>query len=354
MYFANFACISAIGDNAETTLGAIDAQVSGYHAEDYRCQNGNSAIMATIEDGLFYDTLLDIDLTGPITTKMVRCAKMLAFAIQDLKQQVTLNQPATLIWLGSDSSGPQQLSQTFVEEVMQELDAPVDTERLIMVNLGRAAGLYALRKAHELLHEQEHDYVLLGCAESPMDNDWLDSLDARGRLKAEGVVDGFAPGEGAGFLLLARTPELARACQQNSNAPLHTVALHQPGISQSPAHWGNETENKGEALHGAMLKALQSVPENKRICDAIVCSLNGELFWMKEHRVALARLSTEIGEAELYHPFEYCGDLGALSGILLLAQAAHLVQTQQHQSIMVYSSSDNAWRSVAVVQYYES
>ncbi|MFL0799238.1 MAG: hypothetical protein K6L80_02205 [Agarilytica sp.] len=349
MYLSTVAMISSIGANAQMTMDAMDAQVSGYRTCGFTCANGCPAVVSALDDGLFVDAILDIDIDGPFTTKLVRCVKLLAFAIEDLKQQVSFENPAPLIWLGAESDEYEPLPLGTISDVLSELDAPIKQDAIYPVNLGRASGIYALQHAYDLMNQKGFDYVVLGSAESPFTNEWLASLDERGRLKADGVADGFAPGEGAGFVVLARTPELASACTSDpeNSTPIY---LNLPGVAQSPSHWGNETAHKGEALHQAMVAAFDHVDPQAKKCDAVVSSLNGELFGMKEHRVALARLTDEIGDAELFHPFEYVGDLGAFSGILLLAQSAHLINSAGFNNIMIYSSSDNPWRSAVVAQ----
>ncbi len=349
MYLSTTAMISSIGANTQMTMDAMDAQVSGYRTCGFTCANGSSAVVSALDDGLFVDAILDVDIDGPFTTKLVRCVKLLAFAIEDLKQQVSFPNTVPLKWLGAESEEYELLPLTTISDLLSELDAPIKQDAIYPVNLGRASGIYALQYAYDLMNQKGFDYVVLGSAECPFNNEWLASLDERGRLKADAVMDGFAPGEGAGFIVLARTPELAAACL-NDPEDNKAIYLYPPGVAQSPSHWANETSHKGEALHQAMVAAFQQVDPEVNNCDAIVSSLNGELFGMKEHRVALARLTDEIGDAELFHPFEYTGDLGAFSGILLIAHSAHLINNAGLNNIMIYSSSDNQWRSAVVMQ----
>lgn len=348
MYFADFSCMTAIGAGTKMTMAGIEAGISGYLQSDYFCANDRSAIIALIEDGLFASIQMDTNCTESLSEKAIRSGAMVALAADDLNQRFPLDKSYPLIWLNNEPGIHEPpLPLDFLQEILTESKVPVDVNNICSFNMGRASGIYALRQAYKLLHEQGHDFVLIGAADSPYSPNWLAWLDKRGRLKHEGSKDAFAPGEGSGFLLLARTPELAQLHPYEGSIRHNgAIALTLPGLAQSPSHWYNNTPHKGEALSQAMLEVVDEhqSPQSPPF-DAIVSSQNGELFWVKEHRVALSRLPTHIGQAEHYHPFECTGDLGALTGIFLLGYAAHLLMTGVHQSAMVYAMSDNEWRA---------
>lgn len=349
MYFADFGCITSIGAGTEMTMAAISAEVCGYRESNFFCRNNLPAIMGLVDDGLFLHVAMDTDYTEPLSEKMIRGAMLMYFALQDLQQRFPLQQPCPLIWLDGEPGNQEPLPPAFVRCVLSELEAPVIADKIFFLGMGRASGIYALERANELLHKLGYDYVLIGAADTPYANAWLEELDDRARLKNAEAMDAFAPGEGSGFLLLARTPELAQAHSAKANPPV-SVRFSFPGVARSPSHWGNTEPHKGEALWEAIVNAMQATGQevSQLRCDAIVSSLNGELFWMKEHRVALARLAAQLRDAELHHPFEFTGDLGALSGIFLLAYSAHLILGGAHKQALVYASSDGLWRSAAL------
>jgi len=351
MYIADFACVTALGISAETTFAAIDAQVSGYQESHYKCENGQPATMALLDEGLMYALDISTEYTGGVSEQMIRCAKLAFFALSDLTHRVTLPAPAPLIWLGDEQQNPENaahpenLPQDFIATVLNEFDAPIDAQNTFYINQGRVSGIGALKLAHQLLHEQGHNYVILGSASSTFDDNALDWLDKKQRLKNEAAKDAFVPGEASAFLVLAKTPQLTQAI--NPNMPAITCSL--PGIARSPSHWFNTVPHTGEALSQAIAQVLDTQPNPTTQIQSIISSLNGELFWMKEHGIAMMRAADQCQHAALYHHAEYIGDVGAACGLLNIGHAMHLLKNKQHQNALVYASADGPWRAACLL-----
>src|SRR5688572_18344182 len=68
---------------------------------------------------------------------------------------------------------------------------------------GRSGGLRAIARAGDWL-DAGASFVIAGGVDTYRDLYVLGTLDMQGRLKSESNLDGFIPGEGAAFLLLAR------------------------------------------------------------------------------------------------------------------------------------------------------
>ena len=355
MYFADFGCITAIGAGTEMTMAAIAAEISGCAESDHRCAKGEPAMIASIDDGLFVDISMETDYSEPVSEQTIRRMAMTALALDDLSGRFPVEKPCPLIWVNSEQNPyDEPLPREVLRELLSDSEIPV-SESIYHLNMGRAGGIYALHYANELFQQQGHDYVLIGAAQSPWNSDWLGWLDSRGRLKHIDSKDAFAPGEGAGFLLLARTPELAQAhpyqgINKSNRDKKPAVAIAAPGFAESPSHWYNDTAHKGEALLQAIDTALTNLAQTevgRQPIKALITSQNGELFWMKEHRVAVARHAAQLKDAVHRHPFEYTGDLGTLSGLFLTAYAAHLLTRSVHSDALVYAASDDAWRAAA-------
>jgi len=345
MYFADFACISAVGPCAATTMAAVSANASGYRDADYLCGNRKFATMALLDDVLFDTVFFNTSYTGSISEKMIRCGVLLYFALQDLLQRFKPENPAPLLWVDDEPDIRQTLPTEYLVDILQQNDAPVSATDMLRANTGRAGGIQALQRASQLLHEQGHDYVVIAAADCPLENPWLDWLDEHSRLKNSEAKDAFAPGESCALMVVARTPELARI-NGDKNKSVSQFSL--PASASSPSHWYNYDSHKGDALADAISQVLE-LSENNQPFDALITSLNGELFWMKEHRVALARNSQWLKDSELHHAFQSVGDLGPVSGIFLLAQAAMMIEDGQYSNTLVYAMSDKNWRSAAKV-----
>lgn len=350
MYFAGFDCITSIGANAEMTFSALRAGLSGYKECSFICNNGEPAITAHINDDLFLLFFLDNDYTGAYTTKMDRAAKSLLYALNNLEERgsfkSSLKNKPPLIWLSEEPHpSRQELPLDFLKDQLDSFDAPIDPAMIYKNAMGRAAGIAALEMAHNLLHQGGHDYVLIGGVECPFHTPWLEYLDERQRLKNPSSKDAFVPGEAAVFMLLCRSPEMAAAA---GTATIVRIAT--PALGEAPAHWYNEEPDSAETLHKVMQRALvnaHTVTGNTQIkFDHILSTMNGESFWAKEYGVAVTRLSENFTEDfTLLHPFEFTGDLGCVSGVFLMAQAAQQIIEGKSRNSLVYASSDNAWRS---------
>ncbi len=352
MYFADFSCISSVGPTAEVTFAAIEAGASGYREGSYTCKNGKLATMGLMDDELMDTILLSTDYTGSVSTKMISCAKLLYLAVHGLSAHSTGSNGKgespqfPMIWIDSEPDQRQIIPLEFLTDMLETFSAPVNLQQIQRIQTGRPGGLLALQKAHELM-QQGQDYVLIASADVPHETQWLDWLDENERLKNESAPDAFAPGESCALLVLARTPELAQAMDKNGLNSETLVQFGLPGYAASPSHWHNKEAHKGEALSNAINHWLSQQQNQPQPFKALVSSLNGELFWVKEHRVALARHSALINDAELYHPFQNVGDLGAVSGIFMLGYAAHLIQAGQYPRALIYASADKEWRAVA-------
>lgn len=345
MYFADFACVTSVGPCAASTMSAVAANASGYRDANYLCSNGQLATMALLDDVLFDTVIFNTSYTGAISDKMIRCGVMLYFALQDLQQRFTPEKAAPLLWVDDEPDFRETLPTDYLIDLLQQNDAPVTAAQMLRANTGRAGGIQALQRASQLMHEQGHDFVVVAGADSPMEENWLNWLEQQRRLKNIDAKDAFAPGESCALLVLARTPELASR-NRSKNLPVAQFSL--PASASSPSHWYNQEPHKGEALASAITQVISQTTSSSSF-DALITSLNGELFWMKEHRIALARNSQTLSDTEVYHAFQSVGDLGPVSGIFLLAQAALLVQQETHNNTLVYAMSEKNWRSAASV-----
>ena len=95
--------------------------------------------------------------------------------------------------------------------------------------LGRAAGLVALDDALTLLDRGRASSVLVGAVDSYLDLGLLEALDREGRLKTGDVSDGFVPGEGAAFLLIAAS----RAGRRYGSPPVARIDASLPTRTSS-------------------------------------------------------------------------------------------------------------------------
>jgi 3-oxoacyl-[acyl-carrier-protein] synthase-1 len=204
--------------------------------------------------------------------------------------------------------------------------------------IGRAGGLHAVRKAHQYLAQPGHDYVLIGGVDTYLDPFLMAKLDAEGRLGGHGNPDGFTPGEGAAFLLLASE-------RAKNRLPEPRVALAMPGCAEEAGHRYSDEPYRGDGLALAVRQACEQADADKVQC--VWTSMIYDHFGHKEVAVALTRTSEKLAEdVAVRHPVDCLGDLGAAAGVVLIGMIAVAVPWKPklcHH--LVFCASDLAHRA---------
>jgi 3-oxoacyl-[acyl-carrier-protein] synthase-1 len=172
----------------------------------------------------------------------------------------------------------------------------------------------------------------------------LATLDRQNRVRNEQNADGFAPGEGAGFVLLT-TVEIAR---KHDLSPLARVVGCAAG--EEPGHIYSDEEYRGEGLAGAFAALFATLNDAPPV-RCVYASLNGERYWAKELGVAVIRCREHFADDyQMEHPVECFGDVGAASGPLILGLAALGIAAGYRPSpALLYCSSDYGARAVALL-----
>lgn len=221
---------------------------------------------------------------------------------------------------------------------------PIDAAKSAVFTRGRASGLLALKSAIERLAKGKVPFILVGGLDCQVDLYILGTLDLQGRIRNEINPDGFAPSEGAGFLLLT-TVEVAR---RHSLDPLARVV----GCSseQEKGHIYSEEPYKGDGLATAFASAFKAAGDLSPI-GCVYASFNGERYWAKEFGVAMLRQRSRFDENhQMEHPAECFGDLGTAHGAVMLGLACLGIKHGYRRSpALVYSSSDYGDRAVALL-----
>ena len=220
---------------------------------------------------------------------------------------------------------------------------------------GRAGGLLALAEAIRTVQDGAEPFAMVGGVDTFYDPWILPHLDFpdKWRVKSDEngdwAVDSFVPGEGAGFLLIARRPEAAKA----GLPALAAVTPFAEGFE--PGFWGSTEPYLGEGLSGAVQKLLGETPPPAPIRE-VYSTMNGESYWAKEWGVARVRSAAAFAEGEqINHPAEYFGDVGAASGPILAGLAAIGISQGYRQSpALVYASSDFGLRAAGFVTALQS
>ena len=213
------------------------------------------------------------------------------------------------------------LERQLLSALEARADVPLDLEHSDLVFGGRGGGARAFARAVELL--RQHDAVLVGGIDSYFDPDALEWLDAELRLHSPTTENGFIPGEGAAFLLLARR---SRAHGVASGGP--AAELLDVGCALEPHPYGSPEPCIGEGITNAVRLAVQGVGKQAGRIGWVLSDVVNERHRVEEFGFALAR-NHEAFAHELVHeqPLLKAGDLGAASAATLVAIAVTRWQT---------------------------
>lgn len=347
IYIAGIGMVTAIGANTAMTAASVRAGVTGYQSTDYYTQQTKQPITMTRVPRELLDSMqVDIDEGSYYSGQYDNIIKMAILALREAVSNQVITQSVPLIL-----AMPEDLPQvTYITpdalqaNLLNQKDLPLHNNLVRYIRTGRAAGIEGLDLAQRYLFDQGEDYVLLGGSDSYWAYPRLSELDKDNRVLTPVSQDSFAPGEGAGFLLLTRHPERAMVRDH------HIISLSSSGCSQEPGHLSSVEPYKGDGLDQAFKQALKDY--TGKAIDTIYASMNGENHWAKEYGVAYMRNKKSFSDTvKIEHPADCYGDLGAATGPILIGLAADDLLNQSGLAThLVYSSSDGAPRAAVRVE----
>jgi 3-oxoacyl-[acyl-carrier-protein] synthase-1 len=219
---------------------------------------------------------------------------------------------------------------------------PIDRSRSVVVARGRASALMALEQALAALTADPETPVVVGGVDTYLDLRLLATLDGEQRILGSRVMDGFIPGEGAGFFVLSSESSAPRG--DGPRAVVTTAAS-----AMDPGHRYGDDPARGEGLAQAIELARQRMPPPAPI--ATFAGFNGENFEAKLWGVARLRHNDLFADPmAMDHPADKYGDAGAATGAILLALAAQaLVTGTRTGPALVWAASDREPRACAIV-----
>ena len=234
--------------------------------------------------------------------------------------------------------------QAFVAHLGEQAEGTFDVRWSEAGYRGRSGGVRAIGRALDWLDSGRVEFVLAGGVDTYRDTYVLATLDKDQRLKSSSNLDGFIPGEGAGFLLLARHEVAA-------DAGIPVIASVSPiSVGSEPGHLHSDEPYRGDGLAGTLANLVQSGVLSEPIRE-VYSSMNGESHWAKEWGVAVIRNGSALSEDHgMHHPADCFGDTGAACVPLMVGMAALEIRDGFGRSpALVYGSSDREERGALVV-----
>lgn len=331
---------SPLGDTAATTAAAVRAGVSRRRESAFLNHRGDPMITAQIPDAALPALAPALADRPPRHRRLLRIAThALREATRDLadtsRVPLLLALPEPLP--GSDSP----FDASLLVDLQIQAGLALRTDLGALAPPGRAGALAALPAAAALLRDPAVPFVLVGGVDSYIDADLLARLDGERRVTAVGVRDGFAPGEGAAFVLLARERELPGSRAR--------AALGPAGLGHEPGHRHSGVPHRGDGLADAVREALRGRAAGS--VRSVHAGLNGEHEGARAWGVAAVRSSDGFApDLRVLHPADCLGDPGAAMAPTAIALAAiDLERGDLAGPVLIWCACDGPLRAAAVL-----
>jgi len=308
--------VTAVGDCTAQTASSVRAGISRYKESNIGNKSAKPMTLALCQDKVLPPLHKDL-IEKNITARHIRMLRLAHKAVAEATSEHQFTKPIPLLLAGPETypEQPLAITDTFLNQLIIQSETNFDRGYSRIFPNGRAGGMAALKAGLGILSDGDHDSVLIGGVDSHLDLELLRSLDRDDRILAEGIMDGFCPGEGAGFLLICSESK------RRTMNPAPIIQLHDPGLAVEKGHRYSKEPYRGDGLTLAINSAIAAMPN--QTVKSVMSSLNGEQFGAKEWSVALTRNSKSFAKDYSFeHPAECFGDLGAATSTVLLGIAA--------------------------------
>lgn len=337
--------VTAVGLSAPASCAAFRAKISN-PSETRFIDGAGQWIMA-------HQVALDQPWRG-----LAKLAQMAALAVEEALQHLPRTRwsrlPMVLCVAEPDRPGRLEgLDERLAPMIQELLGVQFDPVRSAIVAHGRVSLAVALHGARRLLASEaagqggapEAGQVLVVAADSLLTWPTLGRYEREGRLLTERSSNGFMPGEAAGALLIGRADDASRT---------GALAVTGLGFAREVAHVDSEEPLRGDGLAAAIRAALQEAGLAMHDLDYRITDIAGEHYYFKEAALALSRtLRQRKEDFDLWHPAECTGEVGAASGVamLALAEAACAKGYTLGPRVLAHWSNDNGHRAAATLQW---
>lgn len=300
-----------VGFTAEGTAAAVRAGVSRIREHPFMVDAAGDPLKCGLDSGL------DAELFG--ASRMLELARhALAELAAKLAAQRPYPSPVRLL-LALPEPRPGFTAEDANRIARELADAPPASLAKLRVELteaGHGGALAGLERAVRAIEQRGEDLCIVGGADSYLDADTIDWLEADKRLARTGIRGGFPPGEGAAMVAVASDvgrlalglPSLARirtvACAKDKRDPKCDEGL------------------MGEGMTEALRRALASLRQPGETVADIYLDINGERSRTEDWGFAMMRTATAFRDGTDYRSaISQCGELGAATGTLAFVLA---------------------------------
>jgi 3-oxoacyl-[acyl-carrier-protein] synthase-1 len=341
--------MTAVGVGAAQTAASVRAGIARLTESAIYNRRFNPIVMSTLPDEELPQLEESLEKLPGLTSRQMRMLRLAGPALAEAVADVGAVADVPLLLAvpealpgRADPAGPR-----FLEHLAKQSGVAFRIAASRMFPNGRAAGFLALAEALALIEGGTAPRVLVGGVDSYLDLYLLATLDAEDRVLADGVMDGFAPGEGAAFLLLGpRGGAGGRAIAR--------VVAAASGVETG--HRYSKEPYRGDGLAAAFQSVFATRGAAEEPVTSVLAGLNGEHFGAKEWGTAYLRSKEHfVDDIALAHPVDCFGDAGAALGPLLVGLSAIGIQKGYlREPCLAWCSSDRETRGAALLRSVSS
>ena len=338
--------LTAVGLSAAETAASVRSGTMRFGESPFRDKRFHPITLAEIPDGGLPPVMSPGTAGSGYTSRELRLLRLASPAMRESLTPIAGRRAKVGLCLAlpeAETTRPFD-RRALLRAVCALAGNDVDVALSDASHTGRAGGLTAIGHAAHLVQQGFADFMVAGSIDSYRDPFVLAQLEKAQRLKSAANMDGFIPGEGAGFLLLGRSSTAGA----HGLAALASVSPVADGFE--PGHLASTEPYRGDGL-AAVLRQLTAAGAVPSPVGEVYSSMNGESHWAKEWGVAYLRNKAIFQETHgMHHPADCFGDTGAACGPVLVGLAAlGIKQGYRRAPALVYGSSDSGPRSALVV-----
>jgi 3-oxoacyl-[acyl-carrier-protein] synthase-1 len=342
---AGVGMMTAVGLTAMETAASVRAGIMRFEESSVYDQRVQPFTLAEVpEQGM---PVLDEALAGAgLTSREARMLRLATLPIRECTELLPADaRPLALILALPETETTLPLDPArFLEALAHQVPGVFDPASSVATLRGRAGGIAAVGYGCDHIRAGNADFVLVGGADTYRDLYVLGTMHKEQRVKTAQDLDGFIPGEGAAFLLLATRSAAAAA----GMPALGTIAAW--AFAAETGHLYSDQPYRGDGLASAIQKLTAAAGASLPVRE-VYSSMNGESHWAKEWGVSLLRNTSAFDEAYgMHHPADCFGDTGAAAGPIMAGLAAlGLAGGYRRASVLAYGSSDRGERAALIV-----
>ena len=343
LHVAYSSALNSIGGDSAMTSLAYRAGLSGVSESGIITSRNQHIQLHTVPE----EALDVIDSDASLNAYSNRLTQMCHYGIGQILEISKLRASVPLFlalpkWPPMKQSFP--YAKRVFNAVLKKWPDQLSTQESRLFTAGRIGGANAIDYAFRYIASTQAELVMVGGVDSYSALGLLACLEQEKRLLLPGSPDGFIPGEGAGFILLA-SGQLAHRLKKK------WPVVYRPGFGSEPGHLYSDDNCMGDGMTDAVCKAAKLGLAETETVSTLHLSMNGEQYWSKELGISRIRCARYFSEdIDVEHIAQSVGDLGAayVPTVLAMYQESQ-ADNRSRKKDMILVASDTEERSAMII-----